>query len=1716
MYAAEPTLGTPTLIADYTLDSEFLTSDFGKMVIRDYTKSDDCYTVSYPSEGGVRITKNSKAGASKDSVPRIGIDFDKIIDANENIYQKGLSGVYAIDITLSGELTKADGTSGRTDTFFSDFPGDTALETPCSMRISPGFKIEGYEGIKGGTKRFAFSKGVVAEPNTYRFVFDTINHKMYGYENKNGAFSYVGEMAYNLESVASFMYSPRDMYLKEGSYFEISNVKVYEYENSASAFLDTFKENMPDSFNYVSGGVVDTTSVVENIAFPESWSAYTLKSSDETVLKADGTVKGADEDKEVTLTVTDNSAGVYFEKEYQFMVKAGVNQGGGTEEPPVEPEEPSDPLLGGTLLFDYDLNKEFANSEIGKKVIVDQYDTVPYDYEVVYGNDGIKIEYTSEPVFTNEALTSGKDVDAFGINLTALMEDNTEKGNRLYKTGFSGLYAVEFTIKIDQGKGWLAGTNKASGRADLYIGDKASTFSDANFINLRYTYKSPSLTAYMGSSKSFNMSGFKYGNDMTIRIVLDSENGKFYGYTKNADGTYNFNGEGVCPTTALTYLWYKARTFNENGDAITFKNIKLYEIERDINASGEEYYETAKSTLPDTFGTVSGATDFKNVSENIVIPENVLALYTLASSNSSILDVDGVINTKLYENTPVILTASGVYGGVYFSKEYDFAVAERADISRKDIAKYNYSTDDVELIYSGDNKKNEEGFKIVNKTYSDGTTVGLLKSKKYTDSKSSTYVYDYSGSYDFDIKVAPQITKGSAYVEIGNYNVDTGKFESYGKIKLTEKGAYYCDVYDDIYLNEFEDEYALKFRVNTEENKIWVWANSEVTYYNGYFYEGSKPVNAYRVGFDEAEENDFIVLKSAEFKELIFDENIVVSDALNVANSITTATIVNNPDDAYGDINLPKINGYNIEWSTDNPLADLENKKIFRSAEDEDITITAFISSIQNPEVKVRKDFYLKVEAATNEGEILDGALAKITAASITNQKELVADLKLPKVTEEGFEVSWESLSMEYISKEGVINKSINITKPTEVTFKVTVSSNDASVSKNIKFTLSKRGADVVLVPSDITVPVEGVVTYKATVTGDNSGAVTDGNGSTLIAFDVKNGEASFDYNNSDFAKYKVNDEFELAFVMNFNDNRVSVLADGNVVVDYVPFLVSGNGFKNVVVNGTGITKEKVVFDEYSLFDYNRKVFDYMGVFGNIFVAENRSMNTASIGGVAVNWTSSNEEIITNNGIYTAPENITFCDVTLELSMNSGSGAKYTETINCVAVPAEVNNIASGASVISTVKEDVVNDKTKLTDGDFTTYLEANNVKGKDYIVLEFKENREVNGLYFFQGDDGIKSCDIYLSEDGINWGESVTSAVFDGINSNYVTFDYQNAKFVKIANITCDNNRFKLYEIKAYLGYTSNNKAQFDIFALDMPSDYNLKVTSINLPTVGSVYGSTLTWSSTKPDVISTKGTVTKTDVATEVILTVTAEFEGTTATKKFTYLVPASSSVGNGGAGGGGGSYAGNISGVNTGGAGLAATPTQPEIELEKEEIKIVENGMFTDTPKDAWYYGYLEDLVEKGVVNGYDDGSFGPNNNVTREEFLKMLISAIGAELTDKTTEYEDVKSGDWFAPYVYTAKKLGIASGISNAEFGVGMPISRQDMCVMIYNTTDKKAEFDDGIFADHSAIAKYAFNAVYAIKAMGIVNGYENGEFKPEGKLTRGEAVKVISLVIKMK
>ena len=109
----------------------------------------------------------------------------------------------------------------------------------------------------------------------------------------------------------------------------------------------------------------------------------------------------------------------------------------------------------------------------------------------------------------------------------------------------------------------------------------------------------------------------------------------------------------------------------------------------------------------------------------------------------------------------------------------------------------------------------------------------------------------------------------------------------------------------------------------------------------------------------------------------------------------------------------------------------------------------------------------------------------------------------------------------------------------------------------------------------------------------------------------------------------------------------------------------------------------------------------------------------------------------------------------------------------------------------------------------------------------------------------------------------------------------------------------------------------------------------------------------------------------------------------------------------------------------------------------------------------------------------------------------------------------ESSSWYAPYVYAAKANGIVNGISETDFGVGSPISRQDMSVIINNIIGINADISTNrdTFTDDSNISAYAYDAVYAMKSLGILNGYENGAFNPRGQLTRAEAAKVISMVM---
>ncbi|MFC5531433.1 S-layer homology domain-containing protein [Cohnella yongneupensis] len=179
------------------------------------------------------------------------------------------------------------------------------------------------------------------------------------------------------------------------------------------------------------------------------------------------------------------------------------------------------------------------------------------------------------------------------------------------------------------------------------------------------------------------------------------------------------------------------------------------------------------------------------------------------------------------------------------------------------------------------------------------------------------------------------------------------------------------------------------------------------------------------------------------------------------------------------------------------------------------------------------------------------------------------------------------------------------------------------------------------------------------------------------------------------------------------------------------------------------------------------------------------------------------------------------------------------------------------------------------------------------------------------------------------------------------------------------------------------------------------------------------------------------------------------------------------------------------------------------------VANNGVsFNDIANVSWAQDSIEALAARGIIKGVGGDKFKPDNQLTRAEFITMLMNAF--DLTDRnaTTSLSDVKDGTWYYGSVASAQRLGIVKGKTNGTFGINDKISRQDMAVMIYNTALLvKANLNENgevaSFNDTSEIAAYAVNAVAVIHHAGIINGVGNGKFAPLGVATRAEAAVVI-------
>jgi len=169
----------------------------------------------------------------------------------------------------------------------------------------------------------------------------------------------------------------------------------------------------------------------------------------------------------------------------------------------------------------------------------------------------------------------------------------------------------------------------------------------------------------------------------------------------------------------------------------------------------------------------------------------------------------------------------------------------------------------------------------------------------------------------------------------------------------------------------------------------------------------------------------------------------------------------------------------------------------------------------------------------------------------------------------------------------------------------------------------------------------------------------------------------------------------------------------------------------------------------------------------------------------------------------------------------------------------------------------------------------------------------------------------------------------------------------------------------------------------------------------------------------------------------------------------------------------------------------------------------------PKDAsshWAKTYITKAIEKGVVSGYDDGTFRPNAPVSRAEFAHMLNAALGNTAT-ASISFSDVKANSWYYSDVQKAIAAGYASGYDNGKFKPTAFITRQEASVMlsrIIPTYNKSVSLTQ--FKDASAVSSWAKDSMSRAVGKDYISGTGTGKnvrLDPNGKLTRAQAVVII-------
>ncbi|HBC95077.1 MAG TPA: hypothetical protein DCZ10_19840 [Pelotomaculum sp.] len=175
------------------------------------------------------------------------------------------------------------------------------------------------------------------------------------------------------------------------------------------------------------------------------------------------------------------------------------------------------------------------------------------------------------------------------------------------------------------------------------------------------------------------------------------------------------------------------------------------------------------------------------------------------------------------------------------------------------------------------------------------------------------------------------------------------------------------------------------------------------------------------------------------------------------------------------------------------------------------------------------------------------------------------------------------------------------------------------------------------------------------------------------------------------------------------------------------------------------------------------------------------------------------------------------------------------------------------------------------------------------------------------------------------------------------------------------------------------------------------------------------------------------------------------------------------------------------------------------------------FSDVGKDHWAKSDIDFMVNKKIITGYPDGTFKPDQPVTRAEFTLLLVRMLAIPEAKEQCAFRDIQLNDWYNGAIAAAYQKGLVNGYDTGCFYPDNPVTREEAAVLLINALKYRGEISEQSpavaelekFNDKEKISTWACNAVAQALQENIVHGFPDGAFKPLESTTRAQAVTML-------